>query len=88
MELFRVPTHQGLILDGSMPSWLLTALVRLYIDRDAASETDKQTDDGGHTGERLPWIACYQPSLRGAVIVFSRTSEYPVSTCVALHARN
>ena len=83
-----VPAHQGLILDGSMPSWLLTALVRLYIDRDADSEMDKQTDDGGHTGERLPWIACYQPSLRGAVIVFSRTSEYPVGTCVVLPARN
>jgi hypothetical protein len=71
-----------------MPSWLLTALVRLYIDRDAAHETNKKTDDGEHTGERLPWIACHQPVLRAAVIVFSRTNEYPVGTCVAFPARN
>ncbi len=25
-----VPVDKGLILDGSMPSWLVTALVRLY----------------------------------------------------------
>jgi CRISPR-associated protein Csx3 len=51
-------TQRGLILDGSMPSWLLTALVRLY------------------AVHHLPWIACHQPQLKGAVVIASRTAKY------------
>jgi len=25
-----------------------------------------------------PWIACYQPQLRGSVVVYSRTDQFPV----------
>jgi CRISPR-associated protein Csx3 len=51
IALPEVPAHKGIVLDGAMPSWLMTALVRLYV------------------GEEVPWVACYQPQLRGAVVV-------------------
>lgn len=53
-----VAADSGLIINGKMPLWLLTALVRLY--RETA----------------VPWIACYQPQLHGAVVVLARTDEH------------
>ena len=53
-----IPTERGLILDGKIPHWLLTALVRLYIQAGVA------------------WIACYQPQLKGAVVVASSTTSH------------
>lgn len=52
-----IPTECGLILDGRLPLWLATALVRLY----------QQTD--------VPWIACRQIQLEGAVVVSSRAAS-------------
>ena len=52
-----MPTERGVILNGKVPHWLLTALVRLY-------------SEAG-----VPWIACYQPVLKAAVIVTSRVPE-------------
>jgi len=59
-----VPVDKGLILDGSMPSWLLTALVRLY------------------AMAGVPWIACYQPQLSGAVVVMSHLASHPIGTLI------
>ncbi len=53
-----VPVEHGVIFDGKMPHWLLTALVRLYNEAGVA------------------WIACHQPTLKGAVVVISRVSEH------------
>lgn len=53
----RLPEGCGLLLDGRIPHWLLTALVRLYKEAGAA------------------WIACHQPKLKGAVVVYSRAAE-------------
>ena len=44
----------GLILHGSMPTWLVTALVRLY----------------QRVG--MAWIACYNPPLNSAFVVYSQ----------------
>jgi CRISPR-associated protein Csx3 len=65
-----LPEHCGLVLDGSVPSWLLTALLRLY-----ASGSEHATPS---------WIACYQPQIGGAVIIYSHTATYPVGNIVAL----
>ena len=59
--------HKGLVLDGGMPSWLMTALVRLYVNE-----------------EGLPWVACYQPQLRGAVVVATRWEEYAIGRVIPL----
>ena len=61
-----VPTHLGVIIDGKLPLWLVTALVRLY--RNAGA----------------PWIACYQPKLQGAVVLFSHTSEHIIGDIIPL----
>ena len=61
-----VPTERGLILDGRIPHWLLTALVRLY----------KQS--------AVPWIACRQIQLEGAVVVTSRTTDHAPGDLVTL----
>lgn len=53
-----VPSERGVILDGKMPLWLLTALVRLY-------------SEAG-----VEWIACHQPTLKGAVVVTSRVKAH------------
>jgi CRISPR-associated protein Csx3 len=52
-----LPPEQGLILNGKMPLWLTTALVRLYLRMD------------------IPWIACHQPQLKGAVVVASHIAN-------------
>jgi CRISPR-associated protein Csx3 len=53
-----VAAERGIILDGKMPHWLLTALVRLYSEAGVA------------------WIACHQPTLKGAIVVASRVPEH------------
>lgn len=53
-----VPKKRGLIINGVVPHWLLTALVSLY------------------NAMELPWIACRQPQLGGAVVVVSRTTNH------------
>src|SRR5258707_15632191 len=57
---------RGLILNGKMPLWLLTALVRLY------STTE------------VPWIACYQPPLHGAVVVLTCTDEHCIGDVITM----
>jgi CRISPR-associated protein Csx3 len=49
-----LPAGRGIMLDGKIPHWLLTALVRLY------------------AGSGASWIACHQPSINGAIVVYSR----------------
>jgi CRISPR-associated protein Csx3 len=61
-----IDPRKGLILDGSMPSWLVTALVRLY------------------AAEAPPWIACYQPRLKGAVVVATHSGEYEIGTIIPI----
>jgi len=61
-----VPSERGVILDGKMPHWLLTALVRLY-------------SEAGVT-----WIACHQPTLKGAVIVTSRVPAYVLGKLIPM----
>jgi CRISPR-associated protein Csx3 len=61
-----VASDRGLIINGKMPLWLLTALVRLY------------------HATTVPWIACYQPPLHGAVVVLARTDEYRVGDVIAM----
>lgn len=54
----QIPVERGLILDGSMPSWLVTGLTRSYRQQNVA------------------WIACHQPSLKGAIVVASRLLQH------------
>ncbi len=61
-----VSAHLGVIIDGKLPLWLVTALVRLYQKAGA------------------PWIACYQPKLQGAVILFSHVLSYKVGDVIPL----
>lgn len=61
-----VVAGRGLILNGKMPLWLLTALVRLY------------------RSTVVPWIACYQPQLHGAVVVLARTDEHQIGDVIAM----
>jgi CRISPR-associated protein Csx3 len=61
-----VATERGLIFDGPIPHWLLTALVRLY------------------SGTGVAWIACYQPQLKGAVVVTSRAADHVPGDFVTL----
>lgn len=61
-----VPAGRGLILDGKMPHWLLTALVRLYAS----------------TG--VEWLACYQPTLKGAVVVASHVPAHTTGEVIPL----
>lgn len=61
-----IAAGRGLILNGKMPLWLLTALVRLY-----------------HAAT-VPWIACYQPALHGAVVVLARTDEHAIGDVIAM----
>ncbi len=61
-----VPTERGLILDGRIPHWLLTALVRAY--REVG----------------IPWVACRQIQLEGAVIVTSYTKTYEPGDLIPL----
>lgn len=61
-----ISTERGLILDGSMPSWLATALVRLY----------------HRIG--IPWIACHQPQLNGAIVVASRVADHSPGDLLSL----
>lgn len=62
----QLPRGSGLILEGRVPHWLLTALVRLYRDAGAS------------------WIACYQPTLKGAVVVTSHVPEHTPGDLVPL----
>jgi CRISPR-associated protein Csx3 len=66
MSFPPVQAGRGLILNGKMPLWLLTALVRLY-----------------STAE-VPWIACYQPPLHGAVVVLAHSDERRIGDVIAL----
>lgn len=61
-----VPTDHGLIIDGKIPHWLLTALVRLY----------------EKTG--VAWIACHQPTLKGAVVIASRSTTHQIGELIPL----
>lgn len=61
-----VATERGLIINGKMPLWLLTALVRLY------------------SKVGVPWIACYQPQIKGAAVVYSRTNELSIGDVIAM----
>jgi len=61
-----VPADHGLIIDGKIPHWLLTALVRLY-------------DKAGVT-----WIACHQPTLKGAVVIASRSVLHEIGELIPL----
>lgn len=61
-----VPAENGIILDGKMPHWLLTALVRLY-------------SEAGIT-----WIACHQPTLKGAIVVTSHVPEHVLGELIPL----
>ncbi len=66
MHFPPIQAGRGLILNGKMPLWLLTALVRLY-----------------RTAE-VPWIACYQPQVKGAVIVLARSDEYAIGDVILM----
>ncbi|HZS75770.1 MAG TPA: CRISPR-associated protein Csx3 [Ktedonobacteraceae bacterium] len=59
-----VPKDRGLIFNGRMPLWLVTALVRLY---------DSLV---------VPWIACYEPRMDGAIIVTSRVPTHTIGQLV------
>lgn len=61
-----VPVDRGLILDGRIPHWLLTALVRLY------------------TKTGVAWIACHQPTLKGAVVIASRSATHQTGELIPL----
>lgn len=61
-----VATERGLIINGKMPLWLLTALVRLY------------------SKVGVPWIACYQPQIEGAVVVHSQTDEISIGDVITM----
>jgi CRISPR-associated protein Csx3 len=61
-----LPPGRGIILDGKIPHWLLTGLVRLYAGAGAA------------------WIACHQPTLKGAVVVTSRVPEHTMGEVIPL----
>ena len=61
-----LPTGRGIILDGKIPHWLLTALVRLYASAGAA------------------WIACHQPTMKGAVVVASHDPTHEVGDLIPL----
>jgi CRISPR-associated protein Csx3 len=61
-----ITAEQGLIINGKMPLWLLTALVRLY------HET------------AVPWIACYQPQIQGAAVVYAPTNEHSIGDVIAM----
>lgn len=61
-----VPIDRGLIIDGKIPHWLLTALVRLYNKAGVA------------------WIACHQPTIKGAVVIASRNPAHEIGELIPL----
>lgn len=61
-----VPVDRGVIIDGKIPHWLLTALVRLYNKAGVA------------------WIACHQPTLKGAVVIASGTEAHDLGELIPL----
>jgi CRISPR-associated protein Csx3 len=61
-----VPASRGVIIDGKIPHWLLTALVQLYNKAGVA------------------WIACHQPTLKGAVVIASRSVAREIGELIPL----
>lgn len=61
-----VPPAKGIIINGALPSWLVTGIVRLY------------------WGQNVPWLACYQPQLQGAVVVASRVANRLIGEVIPL----
>jgi CRISPR-associated protein Csx3 len=61
-----VPVDRGVIIDGKIPHWLLTALARLY----------------NKVG--VGWIACHQPTLKGGVVIASRSVAHHLGELIPL----
>ncbi len=64
-----VPTERGLILDGPLPYWLLTALVRLYVNSGVVWM-------GVHHAQ--------QDTHKTAIVVYSRVETYAIGDLVPL----
>lgn len=61
-----IPSEKGIIIDGALPSWFVTGLVRLY------------------WSQNIPWLACYQPQLRGAVVIASQVANRSLGALIPL----
>ena len=61
-----LPAAKGVIINGALPSWIVTGIVRLY------------------QRQSVPWLACYQPQLQGAVVVYSRVSNHLIGEVISL----
>jgi len=60
------PQAKGIIINGALPSWLVTGMVRFY------------------QGQNIPWLACYQPQLRGAVVIASQVVNHLIGEVIPL----
>ncbi len=61
-----ISPERGVILNGKLPLWLVTALVHLY-----------------NTSVGVPWVACYSPQLKRAVVVASRVETHAPGRLIA-----
>lgn len=67
-----VPSEHGLILDGPLPQWLLTALVRLYQQAGVAWIAPHYAQQNVHEPRKT------------AIVIYSRTTTHTIGALVDL----